>query len=142
MDRVEQGQPELLGVLLIALHLHDRKPMRLDRTVGPGAQQRRLPAAGRSRDDRHLLGRRAIKGSEKITPVDQPESCPSHQASVCTGNNRAEPRFCSALMRAPSARSIPSWPNGGGTGAGYLMMRPPSAHRTWPVIAAAMSEAK
>lgn len=24
----------------------------------------------------------------------------------------------------------------------YLMMRPPSAHRTWPVIAAAMSEAR
>ena len=81
-DRAEQGQPELLGILLIALHLNNGKPMLLPRTVGPGAQQRRLSAAGRSRDDRHLLGRREIQGSEKITPVDQPESCPSHQASV------------------------------------------------------------
>ncbi len=78
-DRVEQGQPELLGVLLVALHLHDGEPVRLARTAGPGAQQRRLPAAGRSRDDRHLPRRRAIQGSEKITPVDQPESCPSHR---------------------------------------------------------------
>jgi hypothetical protein len=52
-DRVEQGKPELLGVALVALHLHDGQPVRLPRTVGPGAQQRRLPAAGRSRDDRH-----------------------------------------------------------------------------------------
>ena len=78
-DRVEQGQPELLGVLLVALHLHDGEPVRLTRPVGPGAQQRRLPAAGRSRDDRHLPRRRAIQGSEKITPVDQPGSCWSHR---------------------------------------------------------------
>ena len=78
-DRVEQGQPELLGVLLVALHLHDGEPVRLTRPVGPGAQQRRLPAAGRSRDDRHLPRGRAIQRSEKITPVDQPESCPSHR---------------------------------------------------------------
>jgi hypothetical protein len=91
-DRAEQGQPELLGILLIALDLKDSKPMLLTRTVGPGAQQRRLPAAGRSRDDRHLLGRREIQGSEKITPVDQPESCPSHQASVRTVNDHAEAR--------------------------------------------------
>jgi hypothetical protein len=37
-DRVEQGQPELLGVVLVALHLHDSNPVRLPRTVGPGAQ--------------------------------------------------------------------------------------------------------
>ena len=36
-DRAEQGQPELLGILLIALHLNDSKPMLLPRTVGPGA---------------------------------------------------------------------------------------------------------
>jgi hypothetical protein len=65
--------------LLIALHLHDSKAVRLTRPVGPSAQQRRLPAAGRSRDDRHLPRGRAIQRSEKITPVDQPESCPSHR---------------------------------------------------------------
>ena len=88
--------------LLITLHLHDGQPVPLPRTVGPGAQQRRLPAAGRSRDDRHLLRRRAIQRSEKITPVDQPESCPSHQASVRTINHRAEPQFCSAPIRSDS----------------------------------------
>jgi hypothetical protein len=50
---VAEGQPELLGVVLAALHLHDGEPARLARPGGPGAQQRRLPAAGRSRDDRH-----------------------------------------------------------------------------------------
>src|SRR6266516_2055452 len=78
-DRVEQGQPELLGVLLAALHLHEGEPVRLARSSGPGAQQRRLPAAGRRRDDRHLARRRAIQGSDKITPVDQPGSCWSHR---------------------------------------------------------------
>ena len=53
-DRIEQGQPELLGVLLVALHLQHGEAARLRRTARPGAQQRRLTAAGRSRDDRHL----------------------------------------------------------------------------------------
>jgi hypothetical protein len=109
--------------------------MPLPRTVCPGAQQRRLPAADRSRDDRHLLGRRAIQGCEKITPVDQPESCPSHQGqrTYCQ-----RPRGNSVLLRSHSRAvgAIPSRP------LSYLMMRPPSAHSTWPVIAAAMSEAK
>ena len=89
MDRAEQGQPKLLGILLIALHLHEGKPVPLTRTVGPGAQQRRLPAAGRRRDDRHPLRRRAIQSGEKITPVNQPESYPSHRqmpAFVSTPN--------------------------------------------------------
>ena len=81
-DRAEQGQPELLGVLLIALHVHDSKPMPLPWAVGPGAQQRRLSATGRSRDDRHLLGRGTIQRSEKIASLDQPESCLSHRLSV------------------------------------------------------------
>ena len=55
------------------------EPVRLARTAGPGAQQRRLPAACRGRDDRHLPRRRAIQGSDKITPVDQPGSCWSHR---------------------------------------------------------------
>ena len=126
-DRVEQGQPELLGVLLVALHLQDGEPARLPRTAGPGAQQRRLPAAGRRRDDRHLPRRRAIQGSDKITPVDQPGSCWSHRqrpALVSTPDTsgaghavrapsvslpgqraccqpRANPRFCCTLMHAP-----------------------------------------
>ena len=38
-DHVEQGQPELLGVLLAALHLHEGEPTWLTRPAGPGAQQ-------------------------------------------------------------------------------------------------------
>ena len=125
-DRVEQGQPELLGVLLAALHLHEGEPARLIRQASPGAQQRRLPAPGRGRDDRHLARRRAIQGSEKITPVDQPGSCWSHrqrpalistpdnpgaghtapapspryQASARTVNDARTP-FCRAVIHAP-----------------------------------------
>jgi hypothetical protein len=75
MDRIEQSQPELLGVLLAALHLHEGERVRLTGSASPGAQQRGFPAASRSRDNRHLAGRRAIQGSDKITPVDQPGSC-------------------------------------------------------------------
>jgi hypothetical protein len=38
-DRVEQGQPELLGVVLVAWHLHEGETVRLARSAGPGAQQ-------------------------------------------------------------------------------------------------------
>ena len=71
-DRVEQGQPELLGVLLVALHLQHGEPARLPGTAGPGAQQRRLPAAGRSRDDRHLPRCRAVEAGDEIVAGDQP----------------------------------------------------------------------
>ncbi len=77
-EGVEQGEPELLGVVLVALHLHDREPVGLARTVGPGAQQRRLSTTGGSRDDRHLRRRGAIQRGEEIAPVDQPGSCRSH----------------------------------------------------------------
>jgi hypothetical protein len=56
--------------LLIAPHLDDGEPARLTSTVRPGAQQRRLPAAGRGRDDRDLPRHGAVQGREKITPVD------------------------------------------------------------------------
>jgi hypothetical protein len=87
-DRVEQGQPELLGVLLVALHPQQGELARLALTSDPGAQQRRLPAASRRRDDRHLPRRRAIQRRDKIAPVDQPGSCWSrHQnpaLDICT----------------------------------------------------------
>jgi hypothetical protein len=35
-DRAEDGQPELLGVLLIAPHLDDCQPVQLTRTICPG----------------------------------------------------------------------------------------------------------
>jgi hypothetical protein len=78
-DRAEQGKPELLGIELIASYLDDGDPVRLARTACPSAQQRRLPAAGRSRDGRHPARCRAIQSGEKITPVDQPWSCSIHR---------------------------------------------------------------
>jgi hypothetical protein len=77
-DRVEQGKPEKLGVLLVALYLDHGNPVPLARSISLGAQRRRLPAASRRRDDRHLPRHRAIQGGEKITPVDQPGGCQSH----------------------------------------------------------------
>jgi hypothetical protein len=71
-DRVEQGQPELLGIVLVALHLQHGELARLPRTAGPRAQQRRLPAASRSRDDRHLPRRRPVQTCHKIITSDQP----------------------------------------------------------------------
>jgi hypothetical protein len=77
-DRAEQGKPELLRVELVALHLQHDESMRPTGTVGPRPQQRRLPTAGGSCDDCHPPRRRAIQGSKKINPVDQPGSCPIH----------------------------------------------------------------
>ena len=106
-DRTEQGKPELLGVVLIALHLHDGEPVRLTRTVGPSAQQRRLPAARRSRDDRHLPRRRAIQSGEKITPADQPGLCPIHRQEACLGAYAGRPPSATQSSRyQASARSV------------------------------------
>jgi len=49
-------------------------PARPPRTPRPRAQQARLPAARRRRDNRHPPRRRAIQHSDKITPADQPGS--------------------------------------------------------------------
>jgi hypothetical protein len=77
--RVEHGQPEKLGVVLAWPHLDDCQPAWLARTVCPRAKQRGLPAASRSRDDRHLPGRRPIQGGNKITPVDPPGGYAIHR---------------------------------------------------------------
>jgi hypothetical protein len=47
---------------------------------------------------------------------------------------REPPGNCSSCGRP--------WPSGQRNCASYLMMRPPSAHSTWPVMAAAASEAR
>ena len=104
-DRAEQGQPELLSVALVALHLHDGEPVRLTRTVGPRAQQRRLPAAGRSRDDRHLPRRRAIQSGEKITPVDQPGLLPDPPSKACLGACAGRPTAGDPVLSLSAQRT-------------------------------------
>jgi ribosomal protein S30 len=71
----QHGEPELLGILLIAPHLHGGNPVALTRAGCPRTQQARFPAASGSRDDRHLPRRRAIKSYEKVTPIDQRAAC-------------------------------------------------------------------
>ena len=80
-DRAEQGEPESLSVRPVALHLDDSEPVPLPRPVGPGAQERRLAAPGRRRDDRDLARRRTIESGEKVNPVDQPRGSrdPRHE---------------------------------------------------------------
>jgi hypothetical protein len=70
-ERAEDGEPELLGVLLVAPHLDDCQPVRLAWPVRPGPQQRALAAAGGGRDKRYLGFRRAIKGREKLPALNQ-----------------------------------------------------------------------
>ena len=72
-DRGEDGEPELLGVPLVAPHLHNREPVRATRTIGPGPQQRSLAAARRSRDQRYLRFRRAVEGRDKFPALNQPQ---------------------------------------------------------------------
>src|SRR5258708_37436145 len=74
-DGAEDGDPELLGVLLGALHLDDRQPMRLTRPIRPGPQQRGLAAAGGGRDKRYLGFSRAIEGCEKFPALNQLRNC-------------------------------------------------------------------
>ncbi len=83
-DRAEHGEPELLGVLLIAPHLDDCQPVRLARTVRPGPQQRGLAAARGRRDERYLRFGRAIEGREKLSALNQPRSCRTRLLVICS----------------------------------------------------------
>src|SRR5579859_3855868 len=73
-DGTEDGEPELLCVLLVAPHLDDRHPVPLTRPVRPGPQQRGLPTARGARDKRYLASRRAVEGSQKFPALNQPRS--------------------------------------------------------------------
>src|SRR6266568_4392187 len=79
----EDGEPELLGVLLFALHLDDCQSVRLTRPVRPGPQQRGLAAACGARDKRYLGVRRAIEGCEKVPALNQPRSCRTRLSLIC-----------------------------------------------------------
>ena len=82
-DGAEDGEPELLGVLLVALHLDDGQPVRLTRPIRPGPQQRRLAAPGGRRDQRYLGFCRAIEGREKFPALNQPRSWRTRLSLTC-----------------------------------------------------------
>ena len=82
-DGAEDGEPELLGVLLSALYMDDCQSVRFPRSVRPGPQQRGLAAACGARDKRYLGLRRAIEGCEKIPALNQPWSCRIRLSLIC-----------------------------------------------------------
>ena len=82
-DSAEDGEPELLGVLLIAPHLDDCQPIRLTRPIRPGPQQRGLAAACGGGDKRYLGFRRAIEGRDKFPALNQPQSCRTRLSAIC-----------------------------------------------------------
>src|SRR5882724_8237576 len=82
-DGAEDGEPELLGILLVALHLDDCPPVRLTRPLRPGPQQRGLAAACGGRDKRYLGFRRPIEGCEKVSALNQPRSCRNWLSVIC-----------------------------------------------------------
>src|ERR1700730_12674635 len=82
-DGAEDGEPELLGVLLVALHLDDCQPIRLTWPVRPGPQQRGLAAACGGRDKRYLGFGRAIEGCEKVPALNQLRSCRTRLSVIC-----------------------------------------------------------
>src|SRR4029077_13181749 len=67
MDRVQDGEPELLSILLVTGHRHEGDPAILAGSVRPRTQKRGLPASRRRRDDGHLPQGGAIeRGQEAI----------------------------------------------------------------------------
>src|ERR1022692_2735422 len=82
-DGAEDGKPELLGVLLVALHLQDCQPVRLTWPTCPGPEQRSLAAACGGRDKRYLRCRRAIQGREKFSALNQPLGCRTRLSRIC-----------------------------------------------------------
>src|ERR1700691_4000641 len=82
-DGAEDGEPELLGVPLIALHLDDCQSIRPARPVRPGPQQRGLAAACGGRDQLSLALGRAIEGCEKFPAANQPQGCRTRLSLIC-----------------------------------------------------------
>ena len=88
-------------IIVVIDDLHEGEPARLTRPAGPRTQQRRLPAAGRRRDDRHLARRRAIQGNDEITPVDQPGSCWSRRHRPALISTPGPPDAGHAVLAPP-----------------------------------------
>ena len=82
-DGAEDGDPELLGVLLVAPHLDDCQPIRLTRPIRPGPQQRGLAAACGGRDKRYLGFGRTIERCELCPALNQMRSRRTRLSGIC-----------------------------------------------------------
>jgi hypothetical protein len=82
-DGAEQSDPELLGVLLVVLHLDDRQPVPPAWPGCPGAQQRGLAAARGGRDEGDPGFRRAIERGNKFSARNQLQGCRPRLSLTC-----------------------------------------------------------
>jgi hypothetical protein len=76
-DRAQHGEPEQLHIALARPYGHEGDTAIATRLVRPPAQQRRLPGAGRRRDNRDPLLGRQVQGSHQVMTADQPRLCPA-----------------------------------------------------------------
>jgi hypothetical protein len=72
-DRVQDGEPELLSILLVTGHRHEGDPAILAGSVRPRTQKRGLPASRRRRDDGHLPQGGAIERRQEA--ISMKETC-------------------------------------------------------------------
>ena len=80
-DRAQHGEPEELHVVLARPYGHEGDTAIPTLVVRPGAQQRRLPGAGRRRDNRDRLLGCPVQGGHQVVTVDQPRFCPARRAA-------------------------------------------------------------
>jgi hypothetical protein len=70
-DRARHGEPEELYIVLARPYGHEGDTAILTRMVRPRAQQRRLPGAGRRRENRDPLLGCPVQGGHQVVTVDQ-----------------------------------------------------------------------
>ncbi len=71
-ERVDHREPEMLGILFAALDRNPGDRLIGARPLGPGAEQHRLAAAGRSADERHPARRACREPLEQCLAAHQP----------------------------------------------------------------------
>jgi hypothetical protein len=80
-DLAQHGEPEELHIVLARPHGHEGDTAILTWLVRPRAQQRRLPGAGRRRDNRDPLLSCPVQGGHQVMTADQPRLCPARRAA-------------------------------------------------------------
>jgi hypothetical protein len=80
-DRAQHGEPEKLHIMLARPYGQESDTAILTRPARPRSQQRRLPGAGRRRDNRDLLLGCPAQGGNQIMPENQPRLCPARRAA-------------------------------------------------------------
>src|SRR4051794_13282742 len=130
-DRVQDGTPEPLRMLFVAVDGDERDTTTVGRTVSPRTQQRGLPTARRRRDDGHAPAHGAVQQLEEITAIEQT----SGDRDVARHRVlRALPALC-----APGGAhaDAPLWLRGGPDDARRLQRSRPFLAPdtpTWPIV--------